>query len=83
MLVADANYPQDTRFGVWADLQVFGGPAEVQGVPINGGSPSTIQVHVPATMTPGVKTFAVWASNVYAANAHGVDTTASIEIIAP
>ena len=85
--VEDVNYPQERRFDVWADLRIFGQPAEVQAFeacPACSGPPwaYVIKLHVPASITPGVKTFAVWAGPLYAGpNTHGADTTASIEIV--
>jgi hypothetical protein len=89
VFVEDVNYPQEQRFDVWADLRIFGQPAEVQAVPAcsgcSGGPPwgYVIELHIPANITPGVKTFAVWAGTIYAGpNEHRADTTASIEILA-
>jgi hypothetical protein len=80
------NYPQERRFDVWADLRIFGQPAEVQAIEAcpdcSGPSYYDITLHVPTSMTPGIKTFAVWAGPLYAGpNAHGADATASISIV--
>jgi hypothetical protein len=84
--VEDVNYPQERRFDVWADLRIFGQPAESQALeacPGCSGPPGyNITLHVPAGITRGVKTFAVWAGPLYAGpNTHGADATASIEIV--
>lgn len=84
--VEDVNYPEDQLFYVWADLRVFGAPAEVEASRACSGCsgpPWTYNfgLRVPANMTPGVKTFAVWATGA-GAKEHMADTTASIEIAA-
>jgi hypothetical protein len=79
--VQDTNYPQENSFSVWADLRIFGQPAEVlANRPCSGcGPPWTYDfaLHVPANMTPGVKTFAVWVTS---GAAHRADTTASLTV---
>jgi hypothetical protein len=84
--VQDVNYPQEGSFDVWADLRIFGQPAEVQAIRACSGCSGppwtyNLALHVPANMTPGVKTFAVWATNA-SAKEHRADTTASLEIVA-
>jgi hypothetical protein len=72
---------------VKADLHIFGGPADppfgFPECPACGGQPWTfdIDLHIPADMTPGVKTFAVWVTN--SVNGHRADTTATIEVVVP
>jgi hypothetical protein len=83
--VEDVNYPQEQFFYVWADLRIFGEPAEVQASrPCSGCGPPfahNFDLHLPANMSPGVKTFAVWATG-FGGMEHLADTTASIEIAA-
>jgi len=72
----------ETTRGPFADLSTFGGPAEysIPPCPACGGPPWTydLPVRVPADMTPGVKTIAIWATD---AQGHRVNATASIGIV--
>ena len=86
--VSDTNAPSNYSYRVQADLRFFGGPAEAPTssfgfpkCPACGGPPWAydIDLRVPADMTPGVKTFAVWVND---GEGHRADTTAAIEIVA-
>jgi hypothetical protein len=83
--VEDVNYPKEQFFYVWADLHIFGEPAEVQASrPCSGCGPPfwyNFDLRVPGNMTPGVKTFAVWVTG-FGAKEHLADATASIEVAA-
>ena len=76
-----ANNPTN---GVYADRSIFGGAAQsgVVKCPACGGPPWTfdLDLRIPPNMTPGVKTFAVWATY---ADGSRTETTASIEIAVP
>lgn len=85
--VSDTNAPSNYSYRVQADLRIFGGSAEAPSssfgfpkCPACGGPPWTydIDLRVPADMTPGVKTFAVWVMD---GEGHRADTTATIEIV--
>jgi hypothetical protein len=82
--VSDTNPPRIATYAVQADLRVFGAPAEVgfPRCPACGGPPWTfdIDLHVPADMTPGTKTFLVWVTD---AEGRRAETTAAVEIVAP
>ena len=82
--LACAVFVEDRSFRVSADLSIFGGKSDASGFPACpacGGPPWTVDLdlRVPADMAPGVKTFAVWATD---PEGHRADTTASIEIAA-
>jgi hypothetical protein len=84
--VQDVNYPQENSFDVWADLRIFGQPAQVQAIRACSGCSGSpwayvVALHVPANMTPGVKTFAVWVGG--SGTEHRADTTASLEVVPP
>ena len=80
--VWDATRPQENNFQVGADLRIFGGPANAgfPRCPACGGPPWTwdLDVRIPSDSTPGVKTFAVWATD---PAGRRVDTTASLQIV--
>ena len=82
LFVQDATGPTSTNISTFADLRMFGGPAElaIPKCPACGGPPWTfdLDVHVPADISPGVKTFPIWATD---AQGRRTDTTASIEIV--
>jgi hypothetical protein len=86
-MVSDTNAPSNYSYRVQADLRIFGGSAEAPPFgfpkcPACGGPPWTydMDLRVPADMTPGVKTFAVWVID---GEGHRADTTATVEIVAP
>lgn len=83
VLVEDGTNPASTEIRAFADLRMFGG-REQSGIvmcPACGGPPRTfdLDLHVPTDMAPGIKTFAVWATD---AQGRRADTTASFEVVA-
>jgi hypothetical protein len=83
VLVEDGAHPASTATRAFADLRMFGG-LERSGIvmcPACGFPPRVfdLDLRVPADMPPGVKTFAVWATD---AQGRRADTTASIEVVA-
>src|SRR5262249_57118152 len=76
--------PNNPTVGVYADRSMFGDGAQSGVVKCSacGGPPWTfdLDLRIPANMTPGVKTFAVWA--IYADGSRA-ETTASIELAGP
>jgi hypothetical protein len=83
VIVQEATDPTSTGVAAFADLRMFGGRAEhgLPECPACGAPPRTfgMDLHVPADMTPGIKTFPVWATD---AQGRRGDATASIEILA-
>jgi hypothetical protein len=82
VFVQEATAPASTSIGAFADLRAFGGAAEtaIARCPACGGPPWTfdLDVHVPADISTGVKTFPVWATD---AEGRRTDATASIVIV--
>jgi hypothetical protein len=78
--VSDTRQRAADTLDVRADLRIFGGHAEqaLPKCPACGDPPTfDLDLHVPADITPGVKTFAVWVTD-----AQGrADTTATVEIV--
>jgi len=75
---SDATSNTNSAF---ADLHIFGKAVEViPRCPACGGPPWTfdMDVDVPADMTPGMKTFPIWATD---SLGHTAANTASIEIV--
>src|SRR4051812_29574239 len=83
VFVQDGTAPGSTHVGAFADLRIFGGsaPPPPRRCPAGGGPPSTLEgaSHFPADMSPGLKTFPIWATD---AQGRRADTTATIEIVA-
>jgi hypothetical protein len=83
VFVDDGARPGSNSFSVRVDYRVFGGPADVvvPACPACGGPPWTfdLDVIIRPDVTPGVKTFPVWATD---AAGHRADTTATLEIVA-
>jgi len=79
--VQGGSDPASNTSSAFADLHIFGEAVEtVERCPACGGPPWTfdMDVDVPADMSPGVKTFPIWAID---AGGHRADSTASIEIV--
>ena len=83
VFVQDAADPPSTNTSAYADLRVFGGPADltIPSCPACGGPPWTfdLDIRIPADISPGVKSFPVWATDAQGRNA---GSTASIQIVA-
>lgn len=83
ILVDEATNPASTGTTAFADTQLFNGSREssLPACPACGAPPRTfdLDLRVPADLAPGVKTFAVWATD---AQGRRADSTASIEIAA-
>ena len=71
------------NFQAFADLRLFGGSAASAIAPCPAcGSPGKtfdLDLHVPAAMSPGSKTFAIWATD---ANGRRAETSAVLDIVA-
>ena len=83
VLVEDGTSPPSTDTRAFADLRIFGGRAQsgIPSCPACGFPPRTfdLDLHIPTDMTPGVKTFTVWATDTEGRRG---ETTASFEVIA-
>ena len=83
VFVEDVTHPARNSFSVRADLRIFGGPADVifPQCPACGGPPWTfdLDLNIRPDVTPGVKTFLVWATD---ADGSRAETTAAVEIVA-
>jgi hypothetical protein len=81
--VAEVSDTPSRTYAVKADLRIFGGPAEFRfpQCPACGGPPWTfdIDLHIPADMTPGVRSFPVWVTD---AEGRRAETTAAVDIVA-
>ena len=81
--VADPTNAGRNNFQAFADLRLFGGTAASAIAPCPAcGSPGKtfdLDLHVPAAMTPGSKTFAIWATD---ANGQRAETSAVLDIVA-
>ena len=84
VLVTPATGPTSTNVQAFADLSMFG---SVYGTkwglidcPACGSPTFDMDVHIPDNMTPGPKTFPVWATD---AQGRRADTTATFEVRSP
>jgi hypothetical protein len=81
--VEEAASPPSSGVRAFADLRMFGGRAESGIVEcVACGPPPRVfdmDVHIPADMPPGAKTFAVWATD---AQGRRADTTATFQVTA-
>ena len=78
--VQEATGPPSTNIRAFADERVFGRSA-LAGIPMCpacGGPTFDLDLNVPVDITPGVKTFPIWATD---AQGRRADTTASIQIV--
>ena len=79
--VEDGTNPSSTDLQAFADLRAFGSLAEFALVRCPAcGAPRVfdLDLHVPADMTPGTKTFTVWATD---AQGRRGQATATLEIV--
>ena len=83
VLVEDGANPPSRETKAFADPRLFAGLAQsgIAMCPACGFPPRTfdLDLRIPADMPPGVKTFAVWATD---AEGRRAETTASFEVVA-
>jgi hypothetical protein len=79
--VVEGASPPSADLHAFADLRMFGGLAQsgIVECPACGGWIFDLDLHIPPDMSPGEKTFAVWATD---AEGRRADTTATFQVTA-